>query len=138
MLVSVHRMWQTQRSTIGALAIDGKFFCYTLEPPADKRIAAGKYTAVKTISPKFTQRFKFNFYVPLLQNVPDHTAVEMHIGNTPEDTTDCTLLGMTHSVDFIGNSDDAFFAFMAATPNEFDVEYIDPEQQGETQNENQA
>ena len=126
MKLSVERQIFTLKSTQGALSIDGLFFCYTLEPPRGAQlIPVGIYPASLDVSPKFTEHYKYDFRVPLLKNVPGHTAVEMHIGNTPRDTTACTLVGMSKSVDALESSEDAFFKLFHRLPQDFVVEYVE-------------
>lgn len=51
--------------------------------------------------------------VPLLLDIPNRTDIEIHIGNKPEDTTGCILVGRTHpQQDFIGESKLAFEELM--------------------------
>jgi hypothetical protein len=127
MKVEVMRQYETANSTISLVGIDGKFHSYALEPPKGSRIPAGTYQAIKQPSAKFSAKFNFRFYVPVLQNVPGHTAIEIHIGNYPRDTEGCLLLGYIKDTDFVGNSENAFFDFMAKTNQMFDVEYTDSE-----------
>jgi len=87
--------------TIGHLFIDeGKgyqYFCDTMEPTV--RSEGSPKIFGKTAIPLGTYKFaiahspKFNKDVPLLQNVPNFTAVEIHVGNYPHDTEGCLLVG---------------------------------------------
>ena len=100
----------TDVSTTGELSIDGKPFCWTLElPNKDGRpgscIPQGLYPVVAFMSRKF------NRSMPLLQNVPERSSIEMHWGNTAEDTEGCILLGGTRDKDYIGNSRQIFDDF---------------------------
>lgn len=63
----------------------GNFFCDALEPSSP--IAAGLYIARLRFSPSH------GYAVFGLLNVPGHSDIEIHSGNTTEDTKDCTLLG---------------------------------------------
>ena len=89
-------------------------------PLLDVPLPAGTYHVIKQLSPRFQKM------TPHLQNVPDHTFIEMHVGNYPRDTHGCILLGETRAPDFIGNSQVAFDRFMAMTPDEFDITISDP------------
>jgi hypothetical protein len=57
---------------------------------------------------------RFETYTPHVLDVPGFTAIEIHPGNSPEDTEGCTLVGETRGLigypesDWIGNSDEAF------------------------------
>jgi Family of unknown function (DUF5675) len=110
MKILVERDTFTPLSTTGKLSIDGAFFCYTLEPV--RRIPAGTYAALVELSPKWTTLRKYPFLVPLLQDVPGFTAIEIHIGNFPKDTEGCTLVGLDRSADAVLQSEDAFFQMM--------------------------
>ena len=124
MLIEVIRITFTTLSTQGLLAIDGVNTFTTLEPASNadtkEPIASGTYHVIKQLSPRFQKM------TPHLQNVPDHTFIEMHVGNYPRDTHGCILLGETRSPDFIGSSQVAFDRFMAMTPDEFDITISDP------------
>src|SRR5438309_3062848 len=93
MNVNVNRDLYSSRSTQGRLSIDGAFECFTLEPArrADdikpRAIAAGTYPLTIRWS------FRFKKHVPHIEKVPGFDAVEQHIGNFPDDTEACTLLG---------------------------------------------
>lgn len=60
-------------------------FCVTLEPIVP--IPAGTYLCKVYQSPKFEHG------VYLLEDVPGHKDIEIHIGNSLKDTTGCILLG---------------------------------------------
>jgi hypothetical protein len=103
----------TDKSTIGDLLIDGKFFCFTLEDvpravkiPGETAIPEGTYQVITN----YSNRFKT--VMPLLLNVPNFEGVRFHSGNSSADTEGCILLGFTKSKDFICNSRKAFNAFM--------------------------
>lgn len=85
-------------STAGALHLNGRFVCFTLEPPWKDNdegvscIPRGVYRAERVMSPRFG--------VPVwrLVDVPDREAVELHAGNFvagPKiDSHGCPLLGL--------------------------------------------
>ena len=109
MLMQLKRKWLTDESTIGELAVDGEFECFTLEDVVrDKKIKgetaipAGTYEIAVTFSNKFKK------YMPLLMNVPDFEGVRIHPGNRPEDTEGCILVGQTKDDNFVGHSVAAF------------------------------
>lgn len=88
------RHWPRPTRTLGALYVDGKFACYTLEDrlqpkgvkiPGETAIPAGTYLITLFDSPKFGPD------TPLLNDVPNFSYVEIHAGNTEADTRGCIL-----------------------------------------------
>lgn len=84
--------------TIGCLAIDGTYFCDTLEPAwrdlkkkhkvkGRTAIPEGRYPVVITWSARFGQ------WLPLLVGVPMFEGIRIHAGNTARDTEGCILVG---------------------------------------------
>ena len=109
MLMQITRKWFTDKSTIGELAVEGEFECYTLEDvvreekiKGETAIPAGTYEIAITFSNKFKK------YLPLLMNVPNFEGVRIHPCNRPEDTEGCILVGQTKDNDFVGHSVAAF------------------------------
>lgn len=107
----VQRFAFSPRSTVGRLFIDGKFHSFTLEPVLTdedvkpRAIPEGTYPVVKRWSEKHKR------FVPGLQDVPEFVNVEIHPGNSPEDTLACLLVGMVYTgdhPDFVGASQIAF------------------------------
>ncbi len=117
----IRKEW-TKHSTIGALRINNKFFCYTLED-VDRQlidgniikwtpnlkvkgataIPYGRYEVIINFSNRFQQP------MPLLLNVPDYLGIRIHTGNTDKNTEGCILVGFTYNTtDFIGNSRSAY------------------------------
>lgn len=119
----------TDISTIGRLLLNGKFFCYTLEDKYRGRekkvygetcIPEGVYKVTLVESPKR------GYIVPLLHDVRDFTAIEIHIGNYPKDTLGCILVGLSKGVNQIHSSTAAFRALMAeiGDTKEFSISVI--------------
>lgn len=102
--------------TIGRLYINDEFFCDTLEDvdrnlksddSLDKikkvkiygktAIPKGTYKInMNIISPKFKDRVwakPWKGKLPRLENVPGYEGVLIHVGNKPEDTLGCILVG---------------------------------------------
>jgi hypothetical protein len=111
MNLKVKREKLTDRSTIGRMRIlgDDNFSVYTLEPPKrpgdvkPRAIDAGTYPLTIRYSPKHGR------LIPHIEDVPHFVAIEIHIGNKPEDTDGCTVVGRTNPApDFIGASHAAF------------------------------
>lgn len=116
MELTLTRKYKKTDYTIGALSIDGVYFCDTLEDTdrgltqtmSAEEIAAvkvsgataipsGTYTiTLGVVSPKFSKRKQYEFCggrLPRLLNVPGFDGVLIHIGNTEEDTEGCILVG---------------------------------------------
>lgn len=104
--LKINRHIFTARSTSGQLFLNGAFECFTLEPvwipqPTDvkpRAIPEGQYPVSIRWSPKFQK------LVPHVENVPGFSEIEIHIGNYPEDTEGCTIVGQTEATDFVGRS----------------------------------
>ena len=116
MRLTVIRKFRKQGYTIGALLIDGEYFCDTLEPEdrgldssmGDEEVRSRKVkgkTAIPTgvykvridvVSPRYSKSVAYEFCggkVPRLMNVPGFSGVLIHIGNSNEDTAGCILVG---------------------------------------------
>lgn len=113
MELRVDREPSDDKSTIGALYIDGVFECWTLEDPvrefkifAQTAIPAGRYKVIIDQSVHFK-----NAFLPHILDVPNFSGVRIHIGNTDSDTEGCILIGQTRGTDFIGMSGAAMAAF---------------------------
>ena len=88
---------------IGELFLDDTKLCNTLEPSYTREphpaIPAGTYRlCLQKSGEVYGWMSKKNpsvetFGIPLLENVPGRSGVEIHIGNTSKDTLGCTLLG---------------------------------------------
>jgi hypothetical protein len=92
-MLTLHRYRSNDNCTIGELFFTPYeyslpcYICDILELPAVKRIPAGIYNLTKVHSPKL------GYDVLLLSNVPNHSAIEIHRGNTVADTEGCLLTG---------------------------------------------
>lgn len=103
--MTLTRIAKRETYTIGRLAINGIYFCDTLEPtwrdigvgrPGRKvmgrtAIPEGRYPLVVTFSPRFKR------WLPLLLNVPQFSGIRIHSGNTADDTEGCILPGLNTS-----------------------------------------
>ena len=105
MKLLVKRKFLGKNYTIGALYIDGKYFCDTLEDRVidvdksgafegdEKKIAGksaipyGEYKVVVNRSPKFKRE------LPRLVDVPHFEGILIHRGNSASDTAGCILVG---------------------------------------------
>ena len=147
MELKVYRYSSQSQTTLGALQIDGKFECYTLEDQhqdikvkGETRIPAGKYNiGLRTVG-GFDARYKakFSFHKGMLQvlNVPGFEYILIHVGNDEDDTAGCLLVGNTANNNrlnkgFIGDSTTAYkkmyIKVLKAIESGLDVtiEYID-------------
>lgn len=109
MELTVRRNYKGEAYTIGALYVDGVYFCDTLEDrvrdmtrevkvPGQTAIPAGTYPVIVNRSPRFGRD------LPRLQNVPDFDGVLIHRGNTAADTSGCILVGENKVVGKVINS----------------------------------
>jgi hypothetical protein len=109
MELRVRRFEFSDESTIGELAVDGQFECYTLEDKVRPTKVAGK-TAIPAgryeVVINFSQRFQKP--LPFLLNVPNFEGIRIHPGNVSANTEGCILVGDTKSENFIGDSRVAF------------------------------
>lgn len=106
MLVKYRRTHQNLKSTAGELFVEDKWICAALEDawhmvklPGITRIPPGMYPlALRTdggMSPKYAKRFPdFHKGMLWIRNVPEFEFIYFHIGNHPDDTTGCILVGM--------------------------------------------
>ena len=104
MNLTLRRFASLPESTIGALSIDGRFCCFTLEDEhrdvkvaGETRIPAGAYPlALRTIGrlhEKYAGKFPDHRGMIQLLDVPNFEAVLIHVGNTERDTAGCILVG---------------------------------------------
>jgi len=120
------RVSKTNLGTFGVLlelVADGEVpYCVTLEPVVPI-IVPGKYYCTKYLSPKR------GYEVYLLNNVPGHSFVEIHVGNTIKDTEGCILVGSSFApivgkqqVDGISMSKITFKKLMSDFDNTIELE----------------
>lgn len=129
MQLSLKRRQSSIDSTIGELAIDGVFECYTLEDlireVPDKPVSEWKVkgeTAIPsgTYAVIITDSVRFKRLLPLLVNVPGFSGVRIHPGNTAEDTEGCILVGSQVNGDAIIESRKAFDALFEKLKDAFE------------------
>lgn len=135
MKVDLHRINSNAHSTIGALSINGKFVCFTLEDQhQDKkvmhetRIPSGTYEITLRTVGGFHQRYSKQF--PdihkgslWIRNVPGFEFILIHIGNTDKDSSGCILVGdtVTQNVTNRGHIGDSTKAYKRLYPQIADV-----------------
>ena len=135
--------------TIGRLLIDGERFCDTLEDKVrdtnkdgdlldegeqkvygQTAIPFGTYGVTLNVqSPKYSKRKAYDFckgYLPRLLDVPHFEGILIHIGNKPEDSAGCILVGENKVVGGLINSTATFTRLYerlkAAADNGEDIE----------------
>ena len=106
----VTRQRFSELSTQGQLSIDGVFFSYTLELPKKDGlpgscIPTGRYQVTTYPSPHFGR------FMPLINDGPGRSEIEIHWLNTPDETRGCIGIGYTQGENSIGNSREAFDDF---------------------------
>ena len=93
--VRIIRVEQTLDGVFGALTIEGRAFCVTIEPPWRNNqrdiscIPDGEYICKQTM-PDRSVKFGRTFEV---MNVPDREDILFHWGNTIIDTEGCIIQG---------------------------------------------
>ena len=107
----------TDKSTIGELSVNGKFFCYTIEDKDRnlrndmdiKDIVRLKQYGITAIPygiyrVQLTMSNRFKRLLPILFNVKGYEGVRLHRGNTAEDSLGCPILGMQKGVNAVYQS----------------------------------
>lgn len=131
MKLELKRIFRGPKYTIGKLYVDNQYICDTLEDTdrglkqtdslssiqkkkvyGQTAIPTGTYgITLNVVSPKFKDRSwaKFcNGKLPRLLNVPGYDGVLIHVGNKPEDTLGCILVGYNKIKGQLINSTEAF------------------------------
>ena len=126
MKIKVIRKEFANDRTFGDMFIDGEFFCNTLEPNAidwsKQRKVAGK-----TAIPEGTYKVRLGWsqksqrIVPWLMRVPHFRDIQIHVGNFPNDTRGCILVG-DQDKDVLVNSRAVFDRLMKKLKGEKDIE----------------
>lgn len=113
--IRIDRSYATSEGIMGYLFVNDQAICYTLELPWEDNennvsaIPAGDYAA-------FLRYDKSDHWRLQLQNVFERTGVQIHVGNTTQDTEGCILVGMEANTDTmsIAKSKDAYKKLKAA------------------------
>lgn len=90
--ITIVRTSYNSSSITGELFVNGKFICHTLELPWQNNqsyissIPSGKYKAIL----RYDKNDKWRIQ---LENVPNRTGVQIHIGNHPSQIEGCVLVG---------------------------------------------
>lgn len=105
MNILIQRLRNGTNATQGALYIDGKFYCGTLEDvrrpvkiPKETRIPAGTYTICLAnwgdMNTRYAKKFgPIHKGMLLLNNVPGFEGILLHMGLDKSHTEGCILLG---------------------------------------------
>jgi hypothetical protein len=141
LLVSRYEQSINGRATIGRLYIENTVECYCLEDtvrevqgipveqwkiPGQTAIPSGRYRVTLVWSPKH------ECMVPLVNDVPGFSAIEIHWGNTDRDTAGCLLLGSSHipGQDMVSGSNAAWDEFMPKLELAFGVKRVSVDDRG--------
>ncbi len=125
MLIRLELIYETKEFTVSRLLVDGRFECFTLEDEArtekvhgETRIPAGRFRVQLRTEGGFHQRYaaKFgpDFHQGMLHvtDVPGFEWILFHLGNTPQDTAGCLLVGQQwNRAGWIGGSERAYRSF---------------------------
>jgi hypothetical protein len=96
--LTIERKSSTQKCTMGYLIANGKVICYTLELPWKDNsnniscIPPGSYNGILRYDKTDGWRIQ-------LENVPNRTGVQIHMGNYTTEIEGCVLVGTTAKVD---------------------------------------
>ena len=108
--------------TLGRLAIDGQFVCWTCEDvarpggpkiPGETAIPEGRYRVIVDRSERFSRAAGHDVFLPLLLDVPGYSGVRIHSGNTAADTEGCILPGQRPTATGVAESRAAFTSLFA-------------------------
>ena len=123
MKITILRFSQKQSATTGILFIEDTFQCFTLEDvfreikvPGKTRIPGGRYKISLAnwgdMNSRYLKKFGPEFHkgMLILHDAPNFTGVLIHMGNTPEHTEGCILVGSTANPELgtITSSEEAY------------------------------
>lgn len=107
--IFLNRTVSNKYGTFGTLDFDGLKLS-TLEPLIPL-IPAGCYLVSFTYSPRFSEKIPYKEYkglVPLVNGVPGHEGIRIHVGNYLQDTIGCILVGSSNDDTMIFDSRKAY------------------------------
>lgn len=110
MQITVLRDTFTSQSVTSEVMLDGKPFCFGLEPP--NRANKPCCIPAETYEVQLLWSNRFQMTTPHIMNVPNFTEVEIHPGNSPADTEACLLVGSERAPDWVSNSRVTFSRLM--------------------------
>jgi hypothetical protein len=143
--LKLQRTFKGVSYTIGKLYLNDKYFCDTLEDTdrglrstmsveeiekikvySQTAIPTGTYKIdMNTVSPKFKDRAWAKPYggkLPRLINVKGYSGVLIHVGNKPEDTLGCILVGENKVKGQVINSTATFNRLMTELSKDSNIE----------------
>lgn len=131
MRITLVPRWSTEKSLCGDLQVDGAFRCFFLTLPKGdglpgSAIPDGTYPVTLSPSPKFLSVTgddwvaTYAHVIPHINDIPNRSNILIHWGNDPENTEGCILVGLSHGIDFIGSSRNAFALLHAEIANALD------------------
>jgi hypothetical protein len=98
MFLSLTRVEMTARYTIGALSVNGRPLCWTMEPPWRDNMVNESCVPAGLYDFRGRDRWfgwkKYGRTIEII-NVPDRSAILFHPGNWARNTRGCILPGMT-------------------------------------------
>ncbi len=109
----IDRVHPHSASIIGKLYANREFVCYTLELPwrwnarTVSCVPPGSYSA-------FIRYDKPDGWRIQLENVPERSGVQIHIGNYPRNVKGCVLVGTSYGPNAVWHSKDAYAKLKAA------------------------
>jgi hypothetical protein len=105
-----------ETATLGALSVDGRFFCFVLEdryrPPPEEKVRGQTAIPVGDYNVEVTHSPRFGVPMPLVKNVPGFEGIRIHSGNTVDQTDGCLLVGMQATAETVFQSKAAYEALM--------------------------
>lgn len=129
MLARVHRFGHLEKSTIGAVYVDHRWSCFSLEDqhqeikiPGETRIPAGLYKvalrAEGRLHEKYAALYPEHRGMLWIQNVPNFEFIYFHKGSTDDHTEGCILLADTaHAGGSLNDSESAYRRFYGQLSN---------------------
>ena len=94
--VELVRLYAERDATVGQMRLDGRFCCYTLEPPQSggrhPAILPGRYRLSMALSTRFHRM------MIRLEDRNGRSGILIHAGNSAADTHGCILLGRSYSL----------------------------------------
>ena len=138
MQLNLKRIIRNEKCTIGLLFVDSIFECFTLEDPKQEikikgntRIDSGKLKILIRDKGPMNKKYKSKFPdfhkgMLWLKGVVGFLWVYFHIGNYPEDTEGCLLVGdgVSEKFDYITNSKKAYSKLYKKVINALEKEYV--------------
>lgn len=105
MKLTLTRRWETDKSVIGMIDVDGLIQCFSLERPRagdHPCVPEGTYEVAMSWSEHFQKQ------MPHLLNVPGRSAIMIHPANWPSELLGCIAPGSSRGPDAVYSSQNAF------------------------------